>query len=305
VPDPLEISDVIVDYDAESLARRRVTKEAALARLADHGAPRRALRLVERMPERDGALDPDAVDGVLVRSHGEMQRLWEEMLHGDRVARLLRRVVAMLLRDGAARPIRVVDVGCGSGYVVRSLAARGAFADGDVELVGADYNAALVRRASQLARAERLRCEFVVANAFRLESRASIFLSTGVVHHFRGDGLGAFFDAQARCEPDAFIHFDVQATSLAPLGSWLFHTARMREPVAVYDGYLSAVRAHPTGALFAAATSAAQKYAIAHYNRKIPALPMLRTMHGAIGVRRDRADAARAALGGEPVDWLT
>jgi SAM-dependent methyltransferase len=301
--DPLEVSDVIVDYDAESLARRAVTKEAAIARLVASGAPRRALRLVEEIHEKDGALDPDAVDAILVRAHGEMQRLWEEFLHGERVARVLSRLLEAL-PPRADAPARVVDVGCGSGYVVRWLASRARFGERAVDLVGADYNAALIRHASQLAHAERLRCEFVVANAFALASRAAVFMSTGVIHHFRGDALRGFFEAQERCEPDAFVHFDVQASVLAKVGAYIFHVARMREPLAVYDGYVSGVRAHTRDQLFAAAQGGAPSYALAHFNRGLPALPMIRTMHAVVGVRRDLAAAARAALAAEPLEWL-
>ena len=66
-----EISDLIVDYDPKTLERRDAT---VLARLRDTGVPARAARVAQRLDERDSVLDRDAVDGVLLRSHLELQR---------------------------------------------------------------------------------------------------------------------------------------------------------------------------------------------------------------------------------------
>jgi hypothetical protein len=67
-----EISDLVVDYDPQTLQRGRVEKARVLAKLTG-----RAAAVVRSMPERDGALDPEAVDGTLVRAHLEIQRLHE------------------------------------------------------------------------------------------------------------------------------------------------------------------------------------------------------------------------------------
>src|SRR5262245_10810091 len=179
-----EISDLIVDFDPATLARRPVRKQAVLDVFTASGN-RRAARIVSSLPERDGLLDPDAVDRLLVRVHCEMQRISEEFQHGQRVAALLHPLLAALREEGHEPPLRVVDVGCGTGFVVRWLAARGALGP-DVELIGADYNRALVDEANRLAAAEKLPARFVNANVFALSEPATVFLSTGVIHHFRG-----------------------------------------------------------------------------------------------------------------------
>ena len=48
-----EISDLVVDYDPETLARRDVTKQAVLERLREAGTPARAHRIARRLVERD------------------------------------------------------------------------------------------------------------------------------------------------------------------------------------------------------------------------------------------------------------
>jgi SAM-dependent methyltransferase len=284
----LEITDVIVDYDPETLARRPVRKADAIARLRASGGSALACELVADMPDADGILDEAAVDRLILRAHTEMQRLWEMLLHGRRVAALVGAIVAALERRGTA-PIRVVDVGCGAGYVVRWLAAHQAFGP-DVELIGADYNAALVAAANELAELEGLKCRFVVANAFRMQETASVYMSTGVLHHFAGDGLDTFFRAQAERRPAAFVHFDVQNSWAAPIGAWLFHKAKFRERVGQHDGIVSALRAHDADDLARVARAAAPGYRIIQFNRPLRWMPVVRTMNAVIAVEPELVD---------------
>src|SRR4051812_15934375 len=118
-----EISDVIIDFDPDTLRRRPVAKRDAVEAFLAHG-DRRAARIVAALPERDGALDPDAVDRALLTAHYELQQMSEEFHHGRRAYELLRPLLTAFRAAGVGGPIRVVDVGCGIGYVVRWLAAR-------------------------------------------------------------------------------------------------------------------------------------------------------------------------------------
>jgi hypothetical protein len=84
--------------------------------------------------------------------------------------------------------------------------------------------------ARRLADREGLRCDFRVANAFRLDHPTTLFTSTGVIHHFRGDDLDRFLGEQGRSGARAFAHFDTKPSWLAPVGSWLFHRTRILGP---------------------------------------------------------------------------
>lgn len=254
-----------------------------------------AWRLVARWPARSGVLDEEHVDGVLLRSHLELQRLSEEFQQGARMARLLVPLLGTLRAHGVPPPYRIVDVGCGPGYVIRWLAAHGTLGP-DVELMGADYNAPLVRAANRFARAESLPCRFVVANAFQLEEPATIYLSTGVIHHVRGEGLTRFLGEQSGAL--AFVHSDIKRSWLAPLGAWVFHVARMREPLARHDGVQSAVRAHAAVTLAAAAREACPHHDISVFDGREELFPVLKVMQALVGVRRDLAGPYRVALGG-------
>lgn len=256
-----------------------------------------AVRIVERIPEQGGVLDPEAVDKLLITAHCEMQRISEEFQHGQRVAELLRPILKALRDHGAERPIRIVDIGCGTGFVVRWLTANEALGD-DVELTGADFNAPLIKEARRLAEAERLPCTFLVANAFRLEHPAAIYLSTGILHHFRGAALTELLRQHERPETCAFVHFDFHASPLAPFGSWLFHAVRMREPLARHDGVLSAVRAYESRELLEAAREAAPDFISTIYGTRLWRLPVPRVFHALVGIRPAFRDSFVKQMGG-------
>jgi 2-polyprenyl-3-methyl-5-hydroxy-6-metoxy-1,4-benzoquinol methylase len=239
VPRPLEISDLIVRFDSTTLEQLPVRKSdvvAALAAAGDAGAA----RIVRRLPERAGYLDQDFVKHLLVAVHCEIQRLAEEFQHGQR----MRSILAPLLdsmRGSSSRPLRVVDIGCGTGYVLRWLARFGSLGPG-VDLVGMDFNGDLVEEAARLAAEESLAVRFEHGDALSRSERADVYISTGVLHHFEAERLADFFERQR--DAQAVVHFDFRPSRLARLGSWVFHQLRMRHPLSRHDGVASAVRAH-------------------------------------------------------------
>ncbi len=289
----LEISDLIVDYDVATLQRRPVDKGAVIEKLRAAG-DLRAAHIVDAMPANHGVLDSDYIDRLLVRVHCEMQRLSEEFQHGRRVLELITPMLTALKNGGAPAPYRIVDIGSGTGFVIRWLAAHGNLGP-DVQLIGVDLNHALMAEARRLAARERLACQFEVANAFALEQPATLFLSTGVVHHFRGEGLTEFFRQHDRANARAFAHFDFQPNLLARPGAWLFHYIRMREPLSQHDGVISARRAHSAATLLAAARQTS--FTCAMYSTRVWNLPIPRVFHTLLGMRPELVPAFRDALG--------
>jgi 2-polyprenyl-3-methyl-5-hydroxy-6-metoxy-1,4-benzoquinol methylase len=290
-----EISDAIVSFDPNTLQRHPVKKADVLdqfRQLRNH----EAVRIVQQIPERDGVLDEAAVDKILITSHCEMQRMSEEFQHGKRVAELLKPILNALRHGGVQNPIRIVDIGCGTGFVIRWLAASGSLGD-DVELMGVDFNVALLNEAQRLATIENLRCKFEVANAFRLEEPATVFISTGILHHFRDESLTYLLQQHCRPETCAFVHFDFHSSPMAPLGSWLFHVVRMREPLARHDGVLSAARAHRSRYLLEMTRSAAPEFVSAIYGTRLWRMPIPRVFHSLVGIRPKYRDAFISNMG--------
>jgi SAM-dependent methyltransferase len=290
-----EISDKIVAFDPATLARQPVHKSSVIEHFLNEGNAR-AARIVEAMPDGDGNLDPTFVDSLLISIHCEMQRISEEFQHGQRVLELLRPTLAAVRSAMPSGVVRIVDIGCGTGFVIRWLAANGNLGS-SVELIGVDYHEALVTQARHLAEAEGLRCTFKVANAFHLDPPGTIYLSSGVVHHFRDGALREFFAQHEQPGTMAFLHFDFLPSPLAPLGSWLFHTVRMRSALAKHDGLVSAIRAHPGATLLSAARTGTSSFALAMFNTRLWGLPIPRAFHTLIGIRRAFREAFMDALG--------
>jgi 2-polyprenyl-3-methyl-5-hydroxy-6-metoxy-1,4-benzoquinol methylase len=289
-----ELSDLIVDYDPQTLERRDVIKRVVIERLTATGAPAAARRVARAVPEHRDVLDRDAVDAILVRSHLELQRLHEEFRVGAMMRDLIAPMIGLAREVTGARRIRVVDLGCGLGFVLRWLAARGGVGP-DVELVGVDYNLTLVNAAQRLADEEQLACRFVATNAFALQEPAHVLVSTGVLHHFRGNDLAAIFAQHERSAAVGFVHTDIRPSLVAPLGSWIFHQARMREPLARFDGVRSVVRAHPVDALRAAIARGAPSFSTGTVDARPGLSGLLRIFHSAIGARAVSAERLRTA----------
>jgi SAM-dependent methyltransferase len=295
-PSQPEITDLIVQHDPQTLERLPVGKQQVLNVFHKFGN-RQALRAVEALPERDGRLDVRAIDRMFVTVHWEMQRLSEEFYHGPRVHELLRAVIAAIRSHGVAGPLRVVDVGCGIGYNIRWLAAHTPLPAQGVELAGVDLNSALINEAARLARAENLPCQFVHGDAFSPQHSGQIYLSTGVIHHFRGDSLVKFLHRHDQPEIHAFLHYDFQPWFLAPVGSWFFHLLRMRTAIARHDGVLSAARAYSASELTEAARSGAPGFVSGIYGAQIWNTPAPRVFHTLIGVRPSLVKELRRQLG--------
>jgi SAM-dependent methyltransferase len=291
----LEISDLITRHDMATGARLPVRRDDVVAALRAAG-DRRGARIASWLPHRNGVLDAPEIDRLLVRTHTELQRLNEELRIVEQLAELLRPLLAAVTGVGGRsgeRPL-VVDVGCGIGYAIRWLAASRVL--GDVQLCGVDFNGALTAQATRLAEAEGLDCEFVHGDAFDLPRSATVYISTGVLHHVRGADLGAFFRAQADAGAQAYCHFDIAATRLAPLGAWMFHRARMREPLGRHDGVASARRAHDDHELMSAARSAPDLVPLL-YRPVRHTNPFCASVRPILGVRPAHLPALRTALG--------
>jgi SAM-dependent methyltransferase len=295
-PSQPEITDLIVQHDPHSLQRLPVDKQDVVD-IFTKFRNRKAMKAVQALPDRDGVLDPQEIDRLLVVVHWEMQRLAEEFYHGHRVWQLLHAVITTIRRSGFQDVLRIVDVGCGIGYTIRWLAANAPLAAERLELTGVDLNSTLIAEANRLAHLELLPCHFIYGDAFSAGHSGHIFLSTGVLHHFRGEALEEFLRKHDQPETQAFLHFDFQPWLLAPFGSWFFHYLRMRTRVARHDGVLSAARAYNAPTLVGAARAAAPAFASGIYGAKIWNTAAPRVFHTLVGVRHALAHELKQQLG--------
>lgn len=295
-PTQPEVSDLVIQHDPTTLARLPISKTEICKHFEATGN-RKALRVIEQIPENNGFLDPLAVDRLMLTVHWEMQRLAEEFYHGHRVFHLLRTTIAAMRANGYTGPVRIVDVGCGIGYTIRWLAARTSLSKEGVDLTGVDLNSTLIREAARLAVAESLPCRFLHGDAFSADLRGQIYISTGVLHHFRGESLRSFLARHDSNATHAFIHYDFQPWLLAPVGSWFFHILRMRTRLARHDGVLSTARAYSAETLVQAARTAVPSLATGIYGAKIWNTPAPRVFHALVGFRRELVPQLKQSLG--------
>lgn len=298
VTDWLELSDLILDVGPPGV-RRPVSKRAVLDRLSAGRTAFGARAVIESLPERDGGLlDEAAVDDTLIGAHLELQRLSSEFRQGPRLAETLRPLFAALRASTAPSPLRLIDLGCGVGYALRWLASARALGD-DVELIGADFNPALLGLARRAAEVEQLPVRFVEADALQLAAESpggTVIISTGAIHHFRGESLSKLV-ANIAASAAGMVHVDIKPSWVAPAGAWLFHQARMRVPLARHDGLVSALRAHTAQTLFDVARAAAPGFRFAVFDGRVGLMPIVRIMHSLIGVRAELAEPYERALG--------
>lgn len=249
---PVEITDLVRGWLPDG-SRRPIRRDDVVALLRERGQ-RRGARIAAALPASDdGLLDLAVLDALVLRVHAELQRFSEELNQGRRTAARLR----PLLDGLGPGPVRVVDVGCGLGHVIRWIAATAALGP-DVELVGVDLDRTLVASAAALAAEEDLPCRFLAADAFApggviADPDRTVVISAGLLHHLQGEDLAAFFAAQTRLGVAAFVHWDPVPGPWSVLGARVFHRARMREPVSRHDGVLSVRRSHRAADLLAAA----------------------------------------------------
>jgi SAM-dependent methyltransferase len=293
----MEISDLLVDFDPLSHERRPVRLDDVVAALETTG-DFWGIRQVRRIPTNGGVLDAEFVDRLLVRVHSELSRLGQELAQPARLLSLLRPLVETIRRDGHQGPIRVVDLGCGAGYTTRWLTRHGQLG-GDVELVGCDYNAALVTEAQRLADREGLRCSFQVANAFALRDPATVITSAGVLHHFRGDNLRAYFASHDSASVRGYIHYDTTPSRpfVRYVGAWVFHIARMRLALSRHDGVISAMRSHSDAVLAQGALSGSPWAAVHIFEPAGSRSMLVNVMRPVVGLSPGLEDGFRSALG--------
>jgi 2-polyprenyl-3-methyl-5-hydroxy-6-metoxy-1,4-benzoquinol methylase len=278
---------------AQTFARSQARRPGDFSRYHN----RKALRAVQALPENACILDDREIDVLLLTVHWEMQRLAEEFYHGHRVWALLRSVVASIRKVGVREKLHIIDVGCSIGYTSRWLAAKIPLADYNIELAGMDLNSTLIVEANRLASAERLPCQFFQGDAFSGEHSNHIILSTGVIHHFRGNALLEFLRQHEHPEALAFLHFDFQPWFLAPFGSLFFHYLRMRTAIARHDGVLSTARAHDADTLTQAARTSVPGFATGIYGAKIWRTAAPRVFHTLVGLRHKFVPEFRRQLG--------
>lgn len=152
--------------------------------------------------------------------------------------------IKKLLPDNTAGVIRIVDIGCGNGMILREIAEWGKKDEIQFELIGIDANTFAVEIARNLS-SKYSNISFQAINIFSEEFqalKADIFLCTLTLHHFQNSEILKLLKTSLRnCRLGVVIN-DLQRSKSAYYLFQAFCFAFISNEIARKDGLISIKR---------------------------------------------------------------
>lgn len=165
-------------------------------------------------------------------------------LGGDQVVLSALEEVIPLLQTSAGRPLRIADLGCGGGDILRKIARRAEKSGWPVELYGIDVNPTCVEYAREKT-ADYSMIQIEQADCFSPEfadRRFDIVICSLFLHHFQDEKLRILLSTLSKVSQKALIINDLQRHWL-PFYLFRLVTWMLRAPAVVrYDGSVSVMR---------------------------------------------------------------
>ena len=139
------------------------------------------------------------------------------------------------------RQIKVADVGCGDGYLLRQLARKSAAAGFDIQWVGYDFSAVACALATEKARADGVDVRFEVFDILKsqIPEQFDVILNSLFLHHFEADEVQTILTRFRDATTQGFIVEDLRRTVLGYLLAWNCGRLLSRSPIVHYDGVVS------------------------------------------------------------------
>jgi 2-polyprenyl-3-methyl-5-hydroxy-6-metoxy-1,4-benzoquinol methylase len=134
-------------------------------------------------------MDDFAMEGEILRDALDKIAKINQLLGGNQLT--LRGVQELIESISKTRKVTIVDVGCGNGDMLRSLADYGLKNNLDFQLIGIDANNFTVNHAQQLSRNYpniSYQCEDIFDKSFQ-ELKYDIVLCTLTLHHFKDNEI--------------------------------------------------------------------------------------------------------------------
>jgi 2-polyprenyl-3-methyl-5-hydroxy-6-metoxy-1,4-benzoquinol methylase len=141
------------------------------------------------------------------------------------------------------RPVRLLELACGSGDNAMSLARLRAKKNLPLEITGSDYVEDVVQNAAAKAARMELDLRFRIINALDMsqldQDEYDIFLITGTMHHFTPGQLAVIFSQLSRFKDSVFIGIDGFRSMTMLLGLPLLHIITFL-PDHIHDAWFTA-----------------------------------------------------------------
>lgn len=146
------------------------------------------------------------------------------------------------LLSGEKRTIKIADIGCGNGAMLRKIADRNK--DYDFKLTGIDANAHAIQIAKELS-ANYNHIEFLELNIFSEEFRKmefDIILCTLTLHHFKNDQIIDLLNQLVDQSKIGVVINDLQRSKIAYRLFQAFCAVFVQNEIARKDGLISILR---------------------------------------------------------------
>ncbi len=144
-------------------------------------------------------------------------------------------------QQAPSKRLKIADVGCGDGYLLRRLAAKATAAGFEVDWIGYDFSVTACKLAAQKADAAgvKIRFEQVDILAGEIPEKADVFLNSLFLHHFESADVETIFKKFRDATTQAFIVEDLRRTVLGYFLAWSCGRLLTRSPIVHYDGVVS------------------------------------------------------------------
>lgn len=144
-------------------------------------------------------------------------------------------------QSNSSEPLKVADVGCGDGYLLRRLCAKATAAGFEVDWIGYDFSATACKLAAEKADASGAKIRFAQVDilAAEIPEKVDVILNSLFLHHFETGEVETILKKFRDGTTQAFIVEDLRRTVLGYCLAWSCGRLLTRSPIVHYDGPVS------------------------------------------------------------------
>ena len=144
-------------------------------------------------------------------------------------------------QSGQSNRLKVADMGCGDGYLLRQLYSKATAAGFDIDWIGYDFSATACKLAAEKADAAgaKIRFEQVDILAAEIPEKVDVVLNSLFLHHFEAADVETILKKFRNATTKAFIVEDLRRTVLGYCLAWSCGRLLTRSPIVHYDGVVS------------------------------------------------------------------
>ena len=144
-------------------------------------------------------------------------------------------------QSNSSKRLRIADVGCGDGYLLRQLCSKATAAGHEIDWIGYDFSATACALADEKAVAANAKIRFDQVNILTdtLPEKVDVVLNSLFLHHFTAAEVETILKKFRDATTQAFIVEDLRRTVLGYCLAWSCGRLLTRSPIVHYDGVVS------------------------------------------------------------------